>query len=71
MSSFLKKCRGVLGIAVAWGAAWGALLAALSIVTGIVDPDSIDPGEGPLAMFRMGAIIGFLTGTGFAVLLSP
>jgi hypothetical protein len=57
MGSFLRRCRGAIGLGVTWAVAWGAIFAALVAVVAVVDPDSIDPGEGPLAVARIGAIL--------------
>ena len=70
MGAFLRKCRGVLGIGVTWGAVWAAIFAALAVIIGLVDPDSIDPGEGPIRVAGIGAVFGFVSGAGFGVLLS-
>ncbi|MDQ5858051.1 MAG: hypothetical protein M3542_07230 [Acidobacteriota bacterium] len=43
----------MLAIGLTWGALWAAVFGALSIATALVDPDSIDPGEGPI---RVGTI---------------
>ncbi len=70
MRAFLRKCRGVLGIGVTWAVAWAAIFAALSIVVGIIDPDSIDQGEGPLGLARIGGIFGFISGIVFGATLA-
>ncbi|MDQ5871776.1 MAG: hypothetical protein M3547_06165 [Acidobacteriota bacterium] len=53
MGARLRRLRGVLAIGLTWGALWAAVFGALSIATALVDPDSIDPGEGPI---RVGTI---------------
>jgi hypothetical protein len=70
LGDFLRRCRGAFGIGMVWGAAWAAFLAAASVIIGIFDPDSIDPGEGPLMLARFGAAFGFVSGAAFGVLLS-
>jgi hypothetical protein len=72
VKDFLKKCRGILGMGVTWGVVWGAVFAALSLIVGIVDPDSIGPGEGPIAELSTGraAVFGAL-GTALFPLLTP
>ena len=70
MNRFLKWCRGMLGVGVTWGAVWGAIFAGIFLVAAIVDPDSIDPGEGPLVILRTGAIYGIVSGAVFGLLLS-
>jgi len=37
--------KRVLGIGLAWGVLWLVVATALGTVIGIVDPDSIDPGD--------------------------
>jgi len=70
VGTFLRKCRGILGIGVTWGAVWAAIFAAVSIIVGIVDPASIGAGEGPLSLARIGAMFGFVSGGVFGLLLS-
>jgi len=70
MGAFLRRCRGTLGIGVTWGAVWAAIFAALVLIVGLVDPDSIDPGEGPIRVAGIGAVFGFVSGAGFGLLLS-
>ena len=66
----LRWWRGFLGMGVTWGITWGAVFATLGLIVGIVDPDSIDPGEGPLRIAAIGAFYGAITGAAFSVLLS-
>ena len=70
MDRLLKWCRGMLGVGVTWGAVWGAIFAGIFLVVSIVDPGSIDPGEGPIVILRTGAVYGFVSGAVFGVLLS-
>lgn len=70
MNTLLRKLRDVIGIGLTWGMVWTAIGAVLSIVVGVVDPDSIDAGEGPI---RVGAIlggVGLISGVLFGILLS-
>ena len=70
MKTWLRKLRGVVGVGVTWGAVFGTLMFLLATVIGMVDPDSIGPGEEP---YRLGAIVGgvgFLCGASFALLLA-
>jgi hypothetical protein len=62
--------RGALGIGLTWGIRWGALTVVMGLIIGVVDPDSIDPGEGPLVAGRIIGFVGFLSGFTFALLLS-
>jgi uncharacterized membrane protein len=70
MRAFLRKCRGILGVAITWGAVWGAVFATLAFIVGIIDPDSIDPGETPLRIAGLGAVFGVVSGVAFGVLLA-
>ena len=63
-----KVQRG--GIAVTWGTVWAAIFAALGLTIGLLEPDSIDPGEGPLRVAWIGAVYGVVSGAVFAVLLA-
>ncbi len=70
MHAFLRKCRGAFGLGLTWSVAWAALFALLAVIIGVVDPDSIDPGEGPLRVAGIGALFGFISGTAFGAVLS-
>lgn len=65
----IRKLRGVLGIALTWAALFAAFFALLIAAISIVDPDSIDPGEGALVISAFAAIIGLVSGLAFGVLL--
>ena len=60
--------RRVLSIGAVWGILWLAFWLVVGAVIGIVDPDSIDPGE-PAGMLAIFAPMGFLSGIAFAGLL--
>ena len=70
MKPFLRKLRGALGIAATWGVSWAAIGAALSIIVGIVDPPSIDAGEGPLRIGAIFAAVGAISGFAFGLVMS-
>ena len=70
MGTLLRRCRGALGIGALWGAAWAAIFAAVVLIVGVFDPDSIDRGEGPIEAARIGGVVGFVSGAVFAMLLS-
>jgi hypothetical protein len=70
MRLFLRRCRGAIGFGVTWGLVWAAIFFTLGIVAGFIDPDSIDPGEEPIRIARIGGFLGFVSGAAFAVLLS-
>ena len=69
MRTFLRKLRGALGIAATWGASWAFIGAALTIVVGVVDPDSIDAGEGPVRIGAIFAAVGAISGLAFGLVL--
>ena len=56
MRAFLRRCRGALGLSIVWGTVWAAIFAALTVVIGIVDPDSIDPGETVVRIAWIGGV---------------
>ena len=70
MRAFLRKCRGALGVAVTWGAVWAAIFAALGLTIGLLEPDSIGPGEGSVRVAWIRAIYGLVSGATLAVLLA-
>jgi hypothetical protein len=70
MRGFLRKLRGALGIGVTWAIVWAAIFATLSLVVGVIDPDSIDQGEGPLNLGLIGGTFGFISGVAFGVTLA-
>jgi hypothetical protein len=70
MNRLLRKLRGVIGIGLTWGAVWAVISAAIGLVIGVIDPDSIDPGESPLLMGAIVGFQGFVAGVGFGILLS-
>ena len=62
--------RRMLQIGIAWAVAWAIAAILLIVVIGVVDPDSIDPGEGPLGAVMIFGPMGALSGIAFAVLWS-
>jgi hypothetical protein len=66
----LHPIVGVLRPGIVWMVLWGAIGAALSIVVGIVDPPSIDPGEGPVDLARILGGVGGASGVVFGLLLA-
>jgi len=65
-----RMTRRVLGIGLAWTVLWLAFWAMVASIIGIADPDSIDPGEGPLTMLAVFGPMGLATGILFGVFLS-
>src|SRR5262249_27873222 len=70
MRNFLKRCRGIFGMGLTWAVAFAAFFLTLTSALGFFDPDSIDPGETPMLFARIGALVGFVAGSTFGVLLS-
>ena len=70
MRAFLRKCRAILGVAFTWGTVWGTVFALIALAVGVIDPDSIDPGETPLRIAGLGAVFGVVSGIVFGALLS-
>jgi hypothetical protein len=66
----LRWWRGFLGTGLTWGVMWGAVFATIGLIVGIVDPDSIDPGEGPGRIAAIGALYGLVSGAVFSLILS-
>jgi len=70
MNKILRNLRGVLGIGLTWGILWAAVAISVGTIIGVVDPDSIDPGEEPIVLGRMVGVVGFICGVVFSGLLS-
>lgn len=70
MGVLLRKLRGLIGVGLTWGILWAAITALIGLVIGVVDPDSIDPGETPLIAGGIVGLQGFVAGVAFGILLS-
>lgn len=70
MNPLLRRLRGMLGVGITWGVAWSIAFSLLAVVVGVLDPDSIDPGEEPWRIGVFMGILGFASGAAFAALLS-
>jgi len=70
MNKILRNLRGVLGIGLTWGIVWAAVTISVGMIIGVVDPDSIDPGEEPIVLGPMVGLVGFISGLVFSGLLS-
>ena len=66
----LRKLRGVLGLGMIWGVLWAAIFLVLVAVLALFRPDDVGPGEGPLDVWRVGALVGLASGAVFGVLLA-
>jgi hypothetical protein len=57
MKTFLRRLRGALGVSVTWGTVFFAVFAAIALIIGVIDPDSIDPEETLLRIAGIGAFL--------------
>ncbi len=70
MNTQLRKLRGVVSISLIWGILWAMVFWIIAIIIGIVDPDSIDPGEEPAIIALFGSVFGLVSGLVFGVVLA-
>lgn len=70
MNTQLRKLRGVISISLIWGILWAVVFGIIATIIGIVDPDSIDPGEEPVIIALMGGAFGAVSGVAFGILLA-
>jgi hypothetical protein len=70
MTRLIRRLRGAVSIGVAWGLLWIAIGLILIALIGVFRPQEIDPGEGPGKVLPILGLVGFLSGLGFAALLS-
>ena len=70
MDSLLRKLRGMLGVGLTWSIGWVIVMLIIGSIIGVVDPDSIDPGEEPWRMAGIIGAAGFFSGAVFAAILS-
>lgn len=70
VNNAISTLRRVLGIGLAWAILWLAAWAIVVVVIRIVDPDSIDAGEGPMVMATILGPMGLFSGIAFGLLLS-
>ena len=69
MDATMGTLRRVTGVGLVWGVLWAVVVMTIGMVIGIVDPNSIDLGEGPLATTAIFGPMGFYSGVVFALLL--
>lgn len=65
---FVNLC-GVLSIGLTWFLLWAAVGAIILAIIGIMRPDNIGAGEGPLVLSRVIGLAGFICGVAFGGLL--
>ena len=70
MTNLFRKLRGMLGTGITWGVGWAMVMFIIGSITGVVDPDSIDPGEEPWRIAGIVGAVGFLSGIAYAGLFS-
>ena len=70
MTDLVRRLRGALGIGVTWSVLWVAIGLVLGLIFGVARPNDIGPGEGPGKGAAVCGLLGFLSGLGFAGLLS-
>ncbi len=70
MNKQLRKLADVAGIGLSWAVVWSAVFVVIALFIGIVRPEDIDPGEGPLRISAIGFVVGFVSGTIFGLILS-
>ena len=70
MTSFVRRLRGLLGIGAFSGAAWAGIGLVLGTIVLLVDPASVDAGEGPLWIAYYFGRAGFVAGVGAGILLA-
>lgn len=69
MNKILWNLRNVSGIGLIWGILWAVVATSVGTIIGVVDPDSIDPGEEPLVLGQMSGVVGLIHGVVFGSLL--
>jgi hypothetical protein len=68
--TILHRVWSVFRLGLIWMVLWGAIGTILSFVIGIVDPPSIDPGEGPVDVARILGGVGAGAGLIFGLLVT-
>lgn len=70
MNKMLRNLRAVSGVGLTWGIMWAVVTIAVGGIIGVVDPDSIDPGEGLIVAGSIIGSMGLLSGVVFWILVS-
>jgi NAD/NADP transhydrogenase beta subunit len=70
MRSELGSLRGVSGLGLTWGFVWAVVAVVVGTAIGVVDPESIDPGEEPHVLAPMIGLAGVICGLVFAALVA-
>lgn len=70
MTKLIRRLRGALGIGLTWGVLWIVVGSAIGVGIAIFQPEDIGPGEGFGRALPIFGLVGFLSGLGFAILIS-
>jgi hypothetical protein len=70
MTTLFRRLRGAVTIGVIWALLWIAIGLILLAIVRVVRPQEIETGEGPGTVLPILGLVGFLSGLGFAGLLS-
>lgn len=70
MTDLVRRLRGALGIGVTWEVLWVAVGLVLYTIFRVFQPEDIGPGEGLGTALPIFGLVGFLSGLGFAGVLS-
>jgi hypothetical protein len=70
MTGLVRRLRGAVAIGLSWAIMWVVIGLILFAVIRIVSPEDIGPGEGLDRALPILGLVGFLSGLGFAGLLS-
>jgi hypothetical protein len=70
MKGLVRRLRGALGIGLTWAALWVLLGSLFFLFIVSVRPQDIGPGEGLTEALPVLALVGFLSGLGFAGVFS-
>jgi hypothetical protein len=65
----VRKLMGAIRVSLAWQPLWWLLWALFSILIFVLQPETLDPGEG-IAMVKIFGLIGLASGAAFALLLA-
>jgi len=70
MKNEISTVRWILRTSLAWASLRLVLWALVAGIIRVIDPDSFDPGEGPLLMAAILGPMGLFTGVAFGILLA-
>jgi len=70
MQNEISTVRWILRTSLAWASLWLVLWAIVAAIIRVIDPDSFDPGEGPMLMVAILGPMGLFTRVAFGILLT-